>query len=442
MDTVVSEIDWTDVNTLKEHWAELDLTSRKDRFFTLPRTDAEDLFLSLGPDEQIELVGELGSAAKRSWVRILALDDAADFIQHLPADSRQEFLSLLDDVNRQEVMGLMAYAEDEAGGVMNPRYIRLRPEMSVEEAIRYMRAQAKTPIETIYYAYVLDYDQKLLGVVSFRELMLGTSNKYVREIMKTDLVTVPEEMDREELASFFGKYHLMAIPVVDDLGRMKGIVTYDDIVGLVQEEATEDIQKLGGMEALGAPYFKISFAQMVKKRAGWLVTLFIGEMFTATAMAQYQDKIVQAVVLSLFIPLIISSGGNSGSQASTLIIRSLALQEIRLKDWLRVLLRETASGLVLGGILGIIGLFRIIIWHTYSSIYGEHFMLIAVTVAVSLVGVVVWGTLAGAMLPFILRRAGFDPASASAPLVATLVDVTGLVIYFTVATTILRGTLL
>ena len=278
MDTIASEIDWTDVNTLKEHWAELDLTSRKDRFFTLPRTDAEDLFLSLGPDEQIELVGDLGSAAKRSWVRILALDDAADFIQHLPADSRQEFLFLLDDVNRQEVMGLMAYAEDEAGGVMNPRYIRLRPEMSVEEAIRYMRAQAKTPIETIYYAYVLDYDQKLLGVVSFRELMLGTPDKYVREIMKTDLVTVPEEMDREELASFFGKYRLMAIPVVDDLGRMKGIVTYDDIVGLVQEEATEDIQKLGGMEALGAPYFKISFAQMVKKRAGWLVTLFIGEI--------------------------------------------------------------------------------------------------------------------------------------------------------------------
>jgi len=442
MDTVDTELDWSDVNTLKQHWAELDHASRLDKFFKLPRIDQEDLFLGLSPDEQIEMVMHLGPAEKRGWIRILALDDAADFVQRLPQETRGEVLCLLDDVNRQEVMGLMAYAEDEAGGVMNPRYIRLRPDMSVEEAIRYMRAQARTPIEVIYYAYVLDYDQKLLGVVSFRELLLASHDKHMREIMKTDLVTIPEEMDREKLSEVFGSHSLMAVPVVDEQGRMMGIVTYDDIVDVVQKEATEDIQKLGGMEALGAPYFKISFGQMVKKRAGWLITLFIGEMFTATAMAQYQDKIEKAVVLSLFIPLIISSGGNSGSQASTLIIRSLALREVRLRDWMKVLFRETASGLVLGLCLAVIGLIRILAWQYWSPLYGEHYFLIALTVACSLVGVVVWGTLAGAMLPFLLRKSGFDPASASAPLVATLVDVTGLVIYFTVANIILRGTLL
>lgn len=443
METVENEIDWSDVNTLKEHWAELDLQTRKERFFRLSRTDAEELFLSLGPDEQIELVGDLAPAEKRSWVRLLALDDTADFIQRMPAESRPDVLLLLDDVTRQEVMGLLAYAEDEAGGVMNPRYIRLRPDMSVEEAIRYMRAQARTPIEVIYYAYVLDYDQKLLGVCSFRELLLASPEKRVREIMTVDVVTVPEEMDREELSRLFGKHQLMAIPVCDEDGRMKGIVTYDDIVDVVQKEATEDIQKLGGMEALDAPYFKTSFREMVKKRAGWLTALFIGEMFTATAMAYYQDKIEKAVVLSMFLPLIMSSGGNSGSQASTLIIRSLALQEVRLKDWLRVLARESASGLVLGSVLAIIGLIRVVVWgYVWNPIYGDHFILLGLTVAVSLVGVVLWGTLSGATLPFLLRRAGFDPASASAPLVATLVDVTGLVIYFTVATSILAGTLL
>ncbi len=442
METVASELDWSDLNTLKEHWSELDLVSRKDKFFRLPRIDAEELFLALGPEDQIDLVGDRTIAEKRSWIRLLALDDMADFIQRIPVDGRPEILGLLDDMTRQEVMGLLAYAEDEAGGVMNPRYIRVRPDMSVEEAIRYLRAQARTPVEVIYYAYVLDYDATLVGVVSFRELLLAPPEKRVREIMVTEIVTANDEGDREALGALITNHGLMAIPVVDEGGRMKGIVTYDDVVEVVQKEATEDFQKLGGMEALGAPYFKITFLNMVKKRAGWLTILFLGEMFTATAMARYQDQIAHAVILALFIPLIISSGGNSGSQASTLIIRSLALREIRLKDWWRVLTRETASGLLLGTCLGLIGFARIIIWQMWQPIYGEHFLLLATTVAVSLIGVVVWGTLAGSMLPFILRKAGFDPASASAPLVATLVDVTGLVIYFSVANLILHGTLL
>ncbi len=435
----IPTIDWSDVNSLKEHWAELSHSDRHEKFIALSRTDAEELLLSFGPDEQIELIAELPLAEKRSWIRLLPLDDVADFVQRLPADERAETLQLLDEVSRLEVVGLLAYADDEAGGVMNPRYIRLRPEMSVEEAIRYIRAQARTPVETIYYGYVLDYDQKLLGVVSFRELLVARPDVKIRDMMETDLVTVPEELDREKVSEMMQTHQVMALPVVDDEGRMKGIVTYDDIVDVVQMEATEDMQKLGGMQALEAPYFKTGFFGMLKKRAGWLMVLFLGEMFTATAMARFEDQIERAVVLALFIPLIISSGGNSGSQASTLIIRSLALREIRLQDWWRVLGRELASGLAMGLLLGTLGFLRVVVVERFHPTYGEHFMVLAITVAVSLVGVVLWGTLTGAMLPFALRKLGFDPASASAPLVATVVDVTGLVIYFSVATALLTG---
>lgn len=442
METETTELDWADLNTLKEHWSELDLATRKEKFFRLPRVDAEELFLSFGPIGQVELVEDLPLQEKRSWIRLLPMDDAADFIQRLETDHRSEILNLLDEGARREVLGLLAYAEDEAGGLMNPRYIRLRPDMSVEEAIRYLRAQARTPIEIIYYTYVLDYDQKLLGVVSFRELLLAAPDKRIRELMVTDLITVPEEMDREHVADIFTNHQLMAIPVTDEQGRMKGIISYDDIADAIQREATEDMQKLGGMAALEEPYFNTNFFAMMKKRGGWLLVLFFGEMFTASAMSQFEDEIVKAVVLALFIPLIISSGGNAGSQASTLIIRSLAVREIRLRDWWRVLRRELAMGLVLGTLLGLIGLLRVVLWQQWVPVYGEHYFLLGVTVAIALVGVVLWGTVTGAMLPFVLRKLGFDPASASAPLVATLVDVTGLILYFTAASLILANTIL
>jgi magnesium transporter len=433
--------DWSDVHTLKEHWAELDVEHRRSNFLRLARVDAEELFLSLSADEQVELLEPLTPVEKRSWLRLLALDDCADLLQRLSSEARLEHLMLLDEVSRQEVMGLLAYAEDEAGGVMNPRYFRLRPDMSVEEAIRYLRAQARTPVETIYYAYVIDYDQTLLGVVSMRDLLLAVPEKRVREIMTTDLVMIPEEMDREAVSSLFQSHKFMALPVTDEHARMKGIVTYDDIVDVVQKEVTEDIQKLGGMEALEAPYFKTSIFEMLKKRAGWLTVLFFGQMFTATAMAQFEHELSHALVLALFIPLIISSGGNSGSQAAMLIIRSLAVREIRLRDWFRVLKRELISGLLLGLCLGAIGLLRVVLGHQFEP-YGEHYWLLAITVGASLLGVILWGTITGAMLPFVLRRLGFDPASASAPFVATLVDVTGLVIYFSLAKMILMGTML
>jgi magnesium transporter len=266
--------------------------------------------------------------------------------------------------------------------------------------------------------------------------------KKVNEIMKTDLITVTENQDQESVSRIFSQYKFLALPVVDQENRLKGIITADDILSTVQAEATEDIQKMGGMEALDQPYFKIGFFKMLKKRAGWLAALFLGEMLTASAMTHYEAEIARAVVLALFVPLIISSGGNSGSQASTLVIRAMALGEVRLKDWWRIIGRELGTGLGLGCILATIGLARILIWQNIFHTYGPHYMLVAFSVAISLVGVVMWGTLAGSMLPFLLRKLGFDPASASAPFVATLVDVSGIVIYFSVSAVLLHGTLL
>ena len=427
---------------LLEAWNLLVPEDRLESFQALPRPEAEDLFLSLSARDQADLLLMFPQPERRSWIRLLAPDDAADLIQEIPPEEREEILALLDDTSRKEVNGLLAYAEDDAGGLMNPRYIRVRPDMTVDEAITYLRRQAADRAGAMYYAYVLDAEQKLRGVVSFRELLSARPDQRVEELMQTDLITVPEAMDQEELSRLFATYRFVSFPVVDAQGHMKGIVTLDDIVDVVREEATEDIQKIGGTAALDAPYLRMGIMDMIKKRAGWLAALFIGETLTATAMGYFEAEIARAVVLALFVPLVISSGGNSGSQATTLIIRAMALGEVRLRDWWRVVRREFFSGLGLGAILATIGIIRILVWQAFFHTYGEHHLLVALTVAASLVGVVLWGTLVGSMLPFLLRRLGFDPASASAPFVATLVDVTGLVIYFTTAKIVLSGTLL
>jgi len=427
---------------LEQAWPVLSLEERLEGLRLLPHAEAEDLLLGLPAREQAELILGMSPGDRRSWMRLLPPDDAADVIQAAPEEERDGLLALLDEPTRKEVAALLAYAEDDAGGLMNPRYARLRPEMSVDEAITYLRRQARERLETIYYVYVLDAEQRLLGVVSFRELFAAPPDKRVRDIMHTDVVTAPEEMDQEALSRLFAEHNFLAIPVVDPERHVKGIVTADDILDVVQEEATEDIQKFGGMEALDAPYLDARFWSMVRKRAGWLAILFLGEMLTATAMGYFEHEIARAVVLALFVPLIISSGGNSGSQASTLVVRALALGELRIRDWWRVVRREVAAGLALGTILASIGMARILLWQGMFGAYGEHYMLIGLTVALSLIGVVTWGTLAGSMLPMVLRRCGLDPASASAPFVATLVDVSGLVIYFSFASLILRGTLL
>ena len=428
---------------LREAWPALSSDERVEGLRLLPRHSAEDLFWSLTPREKAELLFNLPESERRSWIRSLAPDDAADLIQELPSvDARTELLCLLDDPTRRDVQALLAYKEDAAGGLMNPRFARLRPDMTVDEAVTYLRKQTHQSVEMPYYAYVLDPEQRLLGVVSFRELMAGRGDQKVRDVMHADVISVDEHADQEAVSKVIRERGLMAIPVVDVHRHMKGIVTLDDIVDVVSEEATEDIQKLGGSESLGEPYLQISLPRMIRKRGGWLAALFLGEMLTATAMSSFENEIAKAVVLALFVPLIISSGGNSGSQATSLVIRAMALGEVRLRDWFRVIRRELLAGLALGSILGAIGLARIFLWQGIFHTYGAHWVLIGLTVCISLIGVVMFGTFAGSLLPFVLRRLGFDPASASAPFVATLVDVTGLIIYFTTASLILRGTLL
>jgi magnesium transporter len=429
------------IENLLEKWNELQPEERLEAFQQIPRDHSDDFFLNLSARDQAMLVLSLPEGQRRLWMRLLAPDDAADVIQVATGEERPKLLNLLDDSARREVSALLAYKEDAAGGLMSPRFARVRPEMTVNEAITYLRKQVGL-VETIHYAYVLDAEQHLLGIATFRHLLSATPEKTVREIMRTEFTHASEDMDQEALANLFADRHLMAIPILDGRGRMKGIVTVDDIVDVVEEEASEDIQKIGGSEALDAPYLEVGFFSMVRKRAGWLSALFLGEMLTATAMRYFEAEISQAVVLALFIPLIISSGGNSGSQASTIVIRAMALGEVRLRDWWRVIRRELGAGLTLGLILGVIGLVRILVWGASINAYGQYYEAIAWTVSFSLIGVVLFGTIAGSMLPLLLRRLGFDPASASAPFIATLVDVTGVVIYFTVASVLLRGKLL
>ncbi|XXV37913.1 magnesium transporter [Sorangium sp. So ce1504] len=423
-------------------WSALQNEERVQAYRRLQREEAEDFFEGLPTADQAALLVGLTKGERRLWLRLLAPDDVADLLLEVSPADQAELLSLLDEPTRREVIALLAYAEDEAGGLMSPWFARVRPEATVDQAISYLKRQARDHLETIYYGYVLDAEQRLRGVVSLRQLMIAPGDRRVSDVMKTDVVSVNEDADQEAVARTFAEHDLVAIPVVDSEGRMKGIVTADDIVDVVEEEATEDIQKLGGMQALDAPYLRTPLSRMLGKRAGWLSALFVGELLTATAMGHYESEIARAVVLALFVPLIISSGGNSGSQATTLVIRAMALGEIRLADFWRVSRRELASGLALGGILGAIGFARVIAWEKLFEAYGPHYALLALTVAISLVGVVTWGTLAGALLPFVLRALRFDPASASAPFVATLVDVSGLVIYFSVAELLLRGVLL
>lgn len=427
---------------LREIWPILSLDERVQGFRVLPREEAENLLFSLTDADLTHLVLALKPSDRRYWVRLLPPDDVADLIQGAPLEEREGLLALLDERMRHEVNALLAYAEDEAGGLMNPRYARVRPDMTIDEAVSYLRKLARQNLSTFSYAYVLDEQQVLLGVISLRELFATGGERRVREAMRTGLVTLQENEKQETVSRVFAETDLVAIPVVDAEGRMKGVVTVDDVVDVVQEEATEDIQKFGGMAALEAPYLTTGFLNMVRKRGVVLAALFVGEMLTASAMAHFEDELARAVVLALFVPLIISSGGNSGSQASTLVIRAMALGEVGLRDVLRVLRRELGAGLVMGGVLGAVGFLRVVIWQQIWPDYGVHYMAIGAVVAVALLGVVLLGTVTGGLLPFLLKRVGLDPASSSAPFVATIVDVAGLVIYFSVASALLAGKLL
>jgi magnesium transporter len=393
---------------------------------------AADLVEALPPDRAVSLLTAMSA------------DRRVDIFRHLKAPARDRLLARLDAQARASLVQLLAYPKNTAGSIMTTEFVSVPASWTVEKALQYIRMVESTS-ETIYAIYVLDpTTNALVKTVSLRRLITGEPQASVLSIAPPRRpLTVSPLTDREEVARLISKYDLLAVPVVDSDDRVLGIVTVDDIIDAIVEENTEDAQKVGGMEALDAPYMEIGFLGMIQKRAGWLCVLFVSEMLTATAMQHFQDELQKAIVLTLFIPLVMSSGGNSGSQATSLIIRAIALREMRLRDWWRVALRELPTGVTLGAILGLLGILRITVWQKLGLFdYGEHWILVACTVGAALVGIVTFGSLVGSMLPFILKRIGFDPASASAPFVATLVDVSGLVIYFSIALVFLRGTLL
>lgn len=379
-----------------------------------------------------------------AFLPAMSADRATELLRHLLEPVRSHLLARLDPATCTSLQELLAYPPDTAGSLMTTEFVSVPATWSVEQALQHIRDVERTR-ETVYAIYVLDPETAtLLRTASLRQLITGRPEASILSVTSGhDPVVTTPLVDREDVARLISKYDLLAVPVVDDAGHVLGIVTFDDIIDAMIEESTEDVHKLGGMEAIDQPYMDTGFMQMIRKRGGWLAALFMGEMLTASAMQHYEAYLAKAVVLALFIPLIISSGGNSGSQATSLLIRSLALQEVRLADWWRVVLRELPTGMTLGAILGVIGMARIALWQVAGfHDYGEHWMLIALTVGVALVGVVTFGSLAGSMLPLLMQAMKFDPATASAPFVATLVDVTGIVIYLSIAVALLSGTLL
>ena len=410
-------------------------------FRTLPRKTAASTFEYLSPEAQETLLKAMAQEDVAALLSDMAPDDRTMFLEELPARATQQLLALLTPEERAVAVNLLGYPEASIGRRMTPHYIAVHEDWTVQGVLDYIRTHGQDS-ETMNVIYVVDDQSVLIDDIRIRELLLSDPAAHVRDLMDRRFVALKAADDQETAVAAFKREDRSALPVTDSAGVLIGIVTVDDVLDVAEAEATEDIQRFGGSEALDEPYMRIAFTRMIQKRAGWLTALFLGEMLTATAMGFFEKEIAKAVVLALFVPLIISSGGNSGSQASTLVIRALALGEVKLIDWWKVMRREIGAGLALGSILGTIGFLRIAIWSAFSTLYGEHWLLVALTVSISLVGVVLWGTLTGSLLPFLLRRLGFDPAASSAPFVATLVDVTGLIIYFSVGLVILRGTLL
>ncbi len=410
-------------------------------FRLLPRDLAADVFEYLQFEIQEAMLKSLGQGEVAAILNEMAADDRTLLLEELPANATKQLLTLLSPQERSVATQLLGYPEYSIGRLMTPDYIAVREKWTVLQVFDYIRQNGKDK-ETLLVLYVIDERGKLLDDIRIRKFLLAQPDMKVEDLMDASLVSLNAFDEQEKAIEVFREYDREALPVVDSNGVLIGVVTIDDVLDVAEEEATEDIQKIGGVEALDEPYMQTPFLQLFKKRVGWLIVLFLGEMFTATAMHYYEDELARAVVLATFIPLIISSGGNSGSQASTLVIRAMALGEVSLKDWWLVMRREILSGFSLGLVLGIIGFLRIELWSSFSPIYGEHDTLIGLTVGITLVGIVMWGTLTGSMLPILLRKLGLDPATSSAPFVATLVDVTGLILYFGVASLILTGTLL
>ncbi len=410
----------------------------------LPRDVAIEILDKPELDFGAEIIEALPRYVAAPLLAGMSADMAADIVQLLEEPAKTELLSALDDVSRAAIVGLLAYPENTAGAMMTTEFVSVPSNWTVDQTLQHIRRVERSR-ETVYAIYVLDpVTRRLVGAVSLRRLIAGEPSANILTLIPDhDTITTLPLVDREDVARLITRHDLLAVPVLDKAGHVLGIVTVDDIIDAIIEESTEDVQKFGGMSATEEPYMQIGLLEMIRKRGGWLSVLFVSEMLTASVMQHFEGQLEKALVLTLFIPLIMSSGGNSGSQATSLLIRSLALHDVKLADWWRVMMRELPTGLILGGLLGLIGFVRVVAWQKFGIYdYGEHWVLVGLTVAAALVGVVTFGSVAGSMLPFALQKAGFDPASASAPFVATLVDVTGLMIYFSAAVLILRGTLL
>lgn len=447
-------IDTRDESSLRNLFAEWEPTDIVQVINDLGDNEEKEFIFSQVPEEKAPQVFEfLDLSLQETFLEVLPIetirpilnaispDDRTALFEELPAAKVTQMLSLLTPEERAVSLNLLGYPEQSIGRLMTPDYIAVKQEWTVQEVLNYIRKHGQDK-ETLNVVYVVDEKGFLVDDIKVREFLLASPSTKVSDLMDEKFTFLTTLQDQEEAVNVFRKLNRVALPVTDIRGVLVGIVTIDDVLTVANEEDTEDIQKFGGTEALEEPYLNVSLFQMVKKRATWLVILFIGEMFTATAMGFFEDELKKALVLSLFIPLIISSGGNSGSQAATLIIRAMALGEVRIKDWWRVMRKEIFSGLSLGLILGFIGFIRVVLWASFSEMYGPHWLLIALVVGFTLVGVVMWGSLAGSMLPILLKRLGADPATSSAPFIATLVDVTGLVIYFGVALSLLSGVML
>lgn len=420
----------------------------------MKRNERNLAFLKLSPDLKVEVFSLLDINIQEEIVRSMTQEDYAEVLNNLEPDDRTELLedfpdelikysiNLLNDKEKQIALNLIGYKEDSIARLMTPLYIQTKANSTVKQVLHHIKVYGKKA-ETLNYIYVVDDHNRLIDDLKLGELVLADEDTLISDLIDNSFASITSTTKTEDAFDIFEKYDRSALPIITESGVLVGIVTFDDILDAIKDRDTEDIQKFGGMEELDLSYTQTPLFELVRKRAGWLIILFLGEMLTASAMGHFEDEIEKAVVLALFVPLIISSGGNSGSQAASLIIRAMALGELKLSDWWYVMRKELASGVMLGGILGIIGFIRIFIWQEAKIYdYGEHWILIALSVSISLLFIVLWGTLSGSLIPFILRKFGMDPATASAPFVATLVDVSGLIIYFSVAAMLLSGKIL
>ena len=410
-------------------------------FRILPRPMALEIYEYLPLEAQESLIRALGQEDVAALLNGMNPDDRTALLEELPGEVTRRLLTLLSPAERAVAQKLLGYPEGSIGRRMTPDYLAIDAEWTMEHVLEYIRTHGHDS-ETLNLLYVVDERGRLVDEIRLREVLLSPRDRKVSELMLRQAEVLRATDPQEAAVQAFRKYDRIALPVTDSGGILVGILTVDDVLDVAEEEATEDIQKLGGMEALEDPYMDTPLPVMIKKRASWLIVLFMGEMLTASAMGFFEHELAKALVLMLFVPLIISSGGNSGSQAASLVIRALALGEVTVRDWWRVMRREVLSGLALGSILGIVGFLRIAIGAQFSDVYTEHWAMLGATIGITLVGVVLWGTLTGSLIPLLMKRIGVDPAAASAPFVATLVDVTGLIIYFSVASVVLSGTLL